>query len=280
LTNHLKKCNKQVMKKILILLLCSIFSLSAADLKLAWNANPLEELVTEYTLVYGTKSGELGFSKVVSGGSTTTTTINGLADDTTYFFAIKAKNASGESPLSPEISAKTPPVIVTPPTPPAYDYLDRSKWAVSVSSEETVGENNKGILAIDGNKATIWHSLWDANVMPQFFSVNLSSLADVKGISYLPRQDGNLNGSIRNYDIATSNDGTNWVVVSSGEFAKNTLEKVVLFPVTKAKFVRLIAKTDWAKGNLGWASIAEFKVIGIYDPVLPAPNPPTGLRVE
>ena len=69
---------------------------------LAWDSSPGGG-VAGYRVYVGTTSGN--YASSVEAGNATTTTISGLAVGTTYFFAVKAYDASGvESPFSNEIS--------------------------------------------------------------------------------------------------------------------------------------------------------------------------------
>lgn len=82
----------------------------AAAVSLAWNANP-ETNVTGYRVSYGTTSGV--YPNVVAVGASPATSISGLAEGTTYFFAVAAVNQDGlQSPLSSQISYQIP--VTTP----------------------------------------------------------------------------------------------------------------------------------------------------------------------
>jgi hypothetical protein len=90
-------------------------SAHAGQIQLAWDAVPG---ATGYRIYYGTQSGTYT-SNLTS--SATTTTISGLQDCTTYYLAVKAYNAAGESPTfsnelsgwpRPEITSATPGVAI------------------------------------------------------------------------------------------------------------------------------------------------------------------------
>ena len=72
-----------------------------------WDANA-ESNIVGYVLRYGTISGEPS-QRIAVGCEKTTATVSGLADGTTYFFTVIARNAFGiESPPSNEVSYTTP----------------------------------------------------------------------------------------------------------------------------------------------------------------------------
>ena len=118
---------------------------------------------------------------------------------------------------------------------------------VSVDSEETVGENNRGVNAIDGNSATLWHSKWFQAVdpLPHNIVLNLGAVYTITGFEYLPRQDGSLNGIIASYNFEVSLDSISWtLVVPGGIFAFDSNRKIVSFPGRLGKFIRLTALSE------------------------------------
>jgi hypothetical protein len=78
------------------------------------------------------------------------------------------------------------------------------------------------------------------------------------GLRYVPRQDGFPNGTLTSYRIETSTDMAGWTTVASGTWIGDTTEKVVRFPATKARYVRLVALLS---NGTPYASAAE---VGIY----------------
>jgi alpha-L-fucosidase len=71
---------------------------------------------------------------------------------------------------------------------------------VSVDSEETAGADNSAARAIDGNSSTIWHTRWNADQkQPHTITVDMGTTHRIAGFTYLPRQDGLLNGVVEKY---------------------------------------------------------------------------------
>jgi len=90
---------------ILFHLFSSVHEVSAANLKLAWDASP-DTSVTGYRLYYGTSDGV--YTNVVDAGNRTDYTVTGLDAGTTYYFAATAYTSAGdESTFSNEASYTT-----------------------------------------------------------------------------------------------------------------------------------------------------------------------------
>jgi alpha-L-fucosidase len=135
---------------------------------------------------------------------------------------------------------------------------------VAVDSQETDGENNSAANAIDGNASTFWHTRWNEDLaLPHFITVDMGKSHRIAGFTYLPRQDGTINGTVENYRFETSADGTNWTTnIVSGTFANiqnnPSLQEVTFAPVN-ARFFRFTALKE-VNGN-GWTSAAEISVV-------------------
>ena len=83
----------------------------------------------------------------------------------------------------------------------------------------------------------------------------------VSGVRILPRQDGNRNGFIRDYEILASADGKDWgAPVATGAFDRTAVAKTVTFdrPVT-ARAIRLVAKNGF--DGQPFASVAELDLV-------------------
>jgi alpha-L-fucosidase len=138
-------------------------------------------------------------------------------------------------------------------------------WKVlSVDSEELAGENNSAAQAIDGNSSTIWHTRWNADQkQPHSMTVDMGTTHRIGGFTYLPRQDGLLNGVVEKYRFETSADGVTWRTnVADGSFANiqnnPSLQEVAFAPV-RARFFRFTSlHAIWGSG---WTSAAEISVL-------------------
>jgi hypothetical protein len=84
----------------------------------------------------------------------------------------------------------------------------------------------------------------------------------VDGLTYLPRQDGNVNGTILGYELYVSTDGVTWgTAVIAGTFASDTTAKTVRFIAKSGRYVKLVALSE-INGQL-WASAAEVNIFGM-----------------
>ena len=133
---------------------------------------------------------------------------------------------------------------------------------IKVDSEETASENGRGTNAVDGNPETFWHTEWtDASPeCPHEIIIQLSPSATIKGFTYLPRQDQEENGTIRNYEFYVSDDGKDFgKPVKKGEFAPSKDKKTVTFDPVKCSFIKLRALSEI--NDAAWTSVAEIGVV-------------------
>jgi alpha-L-fucosidase len=135
---------------------------------------------------------------------------------------------------------------------------------VSVDSEETTGGDNSAANAIDNNSSTYWHTRWNDDLaLPHHLTIDMAAPRRIAGFTYLPRQDGNPNGTVENYRFETSVDGDNWMTnIVSGTFANirnNPSLQIVNFAPVNARFFRFTALKE-INGS-GWTSAAELSVL-------------------
>src|SRR5262249_22397716 len=115
---------------------------------------------------------------------------------------------------------------------------------VSVDSQELIGENGTATNALDGTAATMWVTEWYQRTapLPHTLVLDLGAQYQVDGFRYLPRQDGNVNGTIAGYQVYVSPDGTTWgTAAPPGTLAADTTEKTVRFTAKPGRYVRLLA---------------------------------------
>jgi alpha-L-fucosidase len=135
---------------------------------------------------------------------------------------------------------------------------------VRVDSEETAGADNAAARAIDGDSSTIWHTRWNADQkQPHTITVDMGKTHRIAGFTYLPRQDGLLNGVVEKYRFETSVDGANWMTnIADGSFANiqnnPSLQEVSFAPVSARYFRFTSLQAIW---NSGWTSAAEISVL-------------------
>lgn len=135
---------------------------------------------------------------------------------------------------------------------------------VSVDSEETAGADNSAARAIDGDSSTFWHTHWNADQrQPHMITVDMGKMHRISGLTYLPRQDGLLNGVVERYRFETSADNVTWTTnLANGSFANMqnnpSLQEVSFTPVEVRYFRFTSLRAIW---NSGWTSAAEISVM-------------------
>jgi hypothetical protein len=165
-------------------------------------------------------------------------------------------------PKVPSIMLIIPPVPV-PFTTSATATLSRTGWTVTADSQELSGEYAPVTNVLDGDVNTFWHTKWagTADPLPHQVTIDMHVTQQVAGIRYLPRPGGG-NGTIGQYRVDTSLDGTTWTTgVSAGTWADSTAEKTATWTAANARYVRLNGITE--AGNRGpWSSAAEINLLG------------------
>ncbi len=142
--------------------------------------------------------------------------------------------------------------------------IPQTYWKLHyVDSQELVGENGAAINAFDGDPLTIWHTEWKLSQppLPHEIQIDLGNVYLVHGFRYLPRQDGGINGTMTQYALYASVDGTEWgTPVVQGTFAGDLVEKEALFTEVAARFIRLVALRE-INGKV-FTSVAEINLLG------------------
>jgi hypothetical protein len=147
--------------------------------------------------------------------------------------------------------------IVAADVPVYLEVVPQSRMTATATSAQG---GYPASAAIDGDPNTLWHTSWSPRVYPpQSITFTLGDPYSVRGLLYLPRQDGNPNGVITRYQVFVSSDGNTFTQVASGNWALDKTLKRVDFPATGAQYVRLEADA----GGGDYVSAAEINVIGI-----------------
>jgi hypothetical protein len=116
---------------------------------------------------------------------------------------------------------------------------------------------------LDGNPATLWHSVWkkESKPLPHAVTIDLGETVELKGIACLPRQDGNRNGLISGYEVYLSgtpdSKGTR---VAEGKFSGKTDRQIIEFAESQpGRYLTLVATATF--GNDQMASLAELDLL-------------------
>ncbi|TDD67738.1 hypothetical protein E1262_18075 [Jiangella aurantiaca] len=137
--------------------------------------------------------------------------------------------------------------------------LSQAGWTASASDEETAGEDGRAVNAVDNDPYTHWHSRYDTP-LPHRLDVDLGAVQRIAGVRYMPRQDGGVNGKVRDFEVLVSADGSDWRTVASGTFAEDRTEFIVPFAATEARHVALRVLSEYGVSNR-FAAVAEFDVV-------------------
>ena len=133
---------------------------------------------------------------------------------------------------------------------------------IAFASSQEPDEGDASYL-VDGDPSTIWHTMYSITLAkyPHWVDFDAGKQKVIKGFTYLARQDGSLNGCIKDYEIYVSNDNKNWgEPVAKGSFEKTAkLQKVMFGKPVKARYVRLRALNELSGQD--YASGAEFTLV-------------------
>ena len=133
---------------------------------------------------------------------------------------------------------------------------------IAFASSQEPDEGDASYL-VDGDPSTIWHTMYSITLAkyPHWVDFDADKQKVIKGFTYLARQDGSLNGCIKDYEIYVSNDNKTWgEPVAKGSFEKTAkLQKVMFGKPVKARYVRLRALNE--QSGQDYASGAEFTLV-------------------
>lgn len=137
-----------------------------------------------------------------------------------------------------------------------------SSLQIAFASSQEPDEGDAAYL-VDGDPSTFWHTMYSITLAkyPHWVDFDAGKQKVIKGFTYLARQDGSLNGCIKDYEIYVSNDNKTWSEpILKGHFEKTAkLQKVMLNKPVKARYFRLRALNE--QNGQDYASGSEFTLI-------------------
>lgn len=158
---------------------------------------------------------------------------------------------------------------------PTAPVLSPGLMKATTDSEHLSSGSGEGPVSnvLDGDPGTIWHTDY-ANAptpYPHWVTLELGGEADVDGFGYQNRQTGGSNGRIAGYQVAVSQDGTNWTTVAEGTLKDVPEMQRISFDRVRASYVRFTGLS--ALNGQPFAAAAEMRVYGT--PIdLPTGYPP------
>ena len=133
---------------------------------------------------------------------------------------------------------------------------------IAFASSQEPDEGDAAYL-VDGDPSTFWHTMYSITLAkyPHWVDFDAGKQKVIKGFTYLARQDGSLNGCIKDYEIYVSNDNKTWgEPILKGHFEKTAkLQKVMLNKPVRARYFRLRALNE--QNGQDYASGSEFTLI-------------------
>lgn len=131
---------------------------------------------------------------------------------------------------------------------------------VECTSQEPGDEGGK---VCDGDPATMWHSQYGVTLgkYPHSVTIDLRRPRTLKGITCLGRQEGGVNGRIKDFRVEVSPDRKTWTVAAEGQLKDNADPQKVMFakPMTNARYLRFIGLSE--QRGQEFASMAEISII-------------------
>ena len=143
-------------------------------------------------------------------------------------------------------------------------FIPRTKWSlVSVDSEETAGEDGHATNAFDDSTSTYWHTQWQGAQPPppHEIVIDLGARYSLTSMRYTPRQDGNQNGMVKDYEFYVSDSTSDWgTAVKTGSFGSTTQPTTVTFTAKDGRYIRFRALSELA--GKPYTAVAELDVAG------------------
>ncbi|WP_429754359.1 MULTISPECIES: discoidin domain-containing protein [unclassified Bacillus (in: firmicutes)] len=159
------------------------------------------------------------------------------------------KFAVGSNPASDAVNLKFTDTVAT-------GLIPHTSLSVAGVSSEEISAGNDAKNAVDGNGATMWHTLWNGSDKAPYITIKLNEVTSVSQLTYVPRKDNCNHGNITSYNIYTSMDGINFTKVATGTWTNNNSTKNATFSKVDAQYVKL----EVVAGDGGFASASEIKL--------------------
>lgn len=138
--------------------------------------------------------------------------------------------------------------------------VSREEFGVSRTKWKVIAADANAARVIDGESWPGWHQ---RGMMPADLVIDLGEPLDIKGFRYLPDQSDYFpSGIITFYEFYVSDNGSEWKLVSEGEFSNirnNPSWQMKEFAPVKTRFVKLRALSNTQGDKV--AGYSEFDVL-------------------
>lgn len=138
--------------------------------------------------------------------------------------------------------------------------LARNSWKVISVDGQNPSESK---LAIDNDVKSFLISGEQKSKHPHEIIIDMAKPTEISAFSYLPRQDGEKEGIIYEYEFYGSVDGRDWQLLTSGTFSNienNPNRRIVKFGEKEtARYIKMRALSDVKEsGKASWAELEVF----------------------
>ena len=196
-------------------------------------------------------------------GTTESAIVNGLQQQTTYYFAIEAiDDTSTPSPIS-NVATIVVPDLTKPSAPASFsvtrpDTAGKRLTIVTATASSTLGPSWQAANAIDGDAASSWSSAGGAQDDPQSLTFDLGAASSIEQVQLTP--DARYPALFPNdFTLAVSADNNNWKTVATEQgFVPTTGDTLVWgFPAESARYLRLAATATGVSFGKHYAIVAD-----------------------
>lgn len=139
--------------------------------------------------------------------------------------------------------------------------VTREVFGISRKTWKVLAADKRAERVIDGDAGSSWHQ---HGTMPADLTVDLGQDMVISGFRYLPDQSSHPSGIITFHEFYVSENGSEWKLVSKGEFSNirnNPLWQIKEFVPVKARYVKLRALE-----NTQGSQVAGYAEIDILTP--------------
>jgi len=146
-------------------------------------------------------------------------------------------------------------------------HFDVPKTSWSVSSSKNSHKYYPIDHTIDGDPKSVWYTERGQDKSKESsITVDFGEVLELRGFTYLPRQDGRNESNIYKYELSLSRDGKNWdKILKNREFSNignnPVLQEIDFGKSISAKYMKLICLDDIH--SEGWMNVAELEVITV-----------------
>ena len=180
-------------------------------------------------------------------GSAETVSLNGLQQQTTYYFAIEAIDDTNTASSISNLAIVVVPDLVKPSAPASFsvtrpDTAGKRLTIAAVTASSTLGPSWQAANAIDGDAASAWSSAGSDQGDPESLTLDLGTATSIEQVQLTP-DARYLTLFPRDFTLAVSADNNNWKTVATEQaFVPATGDMLVWgFPAESARYVRLAA---------------------------------------